>query len=141
MLFRKRSRTGIEPERGPVPLEVPGLPGGGRTVIGRHTRVVGRLSGDGPVVVHGDVKGTIAIRGGLSVRGGGRIDADVQAQSVDLAGEAHGRMSVSTRVSLSATGAFEGEMDTPILDVTQGSTVRGRARVAGLSSRTRPSSH
>ena len=141
MLFRKRIRTGIEPERGAVPLEIPGLLGGGRTVIGRHTRVVGRLSGEGPVVVHGDIKGTIAIRGGLSVRGGGRIEADVQAQSVDLAGEAHGRMSVSTRVSLSATGAFEGEMDTPILDVTQGSTVRGRARVAGLSPKSRSSSH
>jgi cytoskeletal protein CcmA (bactofilin family) len=141
MLFRKRTRTGIEPERGPVPLEIPGLLGGGRTVIGRRTRVVGRLSGEGPVVVHGDVKGTIAIRGGLIVRGGGRIEADVQAHSVDLAGEAHGRMSASTRVSLSATGAFEGEMDTPILDVTPGSTVRGRARVAGLSPKNRPSSH
>jgi len=141
MLFRKRTRTGVEPERGSVPLEIPGLLGGGRTVIGRHTRVVGRLSGEGPVVVHGDIKGTIAIRGGLSVRGGGRIEADVQAQSVDLAGEAHGRMSVSTRVSLSATGAFEGEMDTPILDVTPGSTISGRARVAGLSPGNRPSSH
>jgi cytoskeletal protein CcmA (bactofilin family) len=141
VLFRKRTRTGVEPERGPVPLEIPGFLEGGRTVIGRHTRIVGRLSGDGPVVVHGDIKGTIAIRGGLSVRGGGRVEADVQAQSVDLAGEAHGRMSVSRRISLSATGAFEGEMDTPILDVTQGSTVRGRARVAGLSSRSDPSSH
>ena len=139
MLFRKRTST--ESDGGPVPLDVPGLPMGGRTVIGRHTRVVGRLSGDGPIVVHGDIKGTIAIRGGLSVKGGGRIDADVQAHSVDLEGEAHGRMSVSTRVSLSATGAFEGEMDTPILDVTPGSTVRGHARVAGLSPKHRPSSH
>ena len=141
MLFRRRARTGGEPEQGPVPLESPALLGGGRTVIGRHTRVVGRLSGEGPVVVHGDIKGTIAIRGGLSVRGGGRIEADVQAHSVDLAGEAHGRMSVATRVSLSATGAFEGEMDTPILDVTPGSTVSGRARVAGLSPNTRLTSH
>jgi cytoskeletal protein CcmA (bactofilin family) len=141
MLFRKRTRTGIEPEGVPVPLEVPGLPMGGRTVIGRHTRVVGRLSGDGPIVVHGDIKGTIAIRGGLSVKDGGRVEADVQAHSVDLAGEAHGRMSVSTRVSLSATGVFEGEMDTPILDVTPGSTVRGHARVAGLAKKHRPTSH
>jgi len=141
MLFRKRSRTGVALEGGPPPFEVPGLAGGGRTVIGRHTRVVGRLSGEGPVVVHGDMKGTIAIRGGLSVRGGGRIEADVQAHSVDLAGEAHGRMTASTRVSLAATGAFEGEMDTPILDVMPGSTVSGRARVAGLSAKSRPSSH
>ena len=141
MLFRKRSSTRTGRESGPVPLEIPGLLGGGRTVIGRHTRVVGRLSGEGPVVVHGDIKGTISLRGGLSVRGGGRVEADVQAHTVDLAGEAQGRMSASTRVSISATGAFEGEMDTPILDVTPGSTVSGRARVAGLSPKGRSSSH
>jgi len=141
MLFRKRPPNDVVPEGSSVPLDLPALLGGGRTVIGRHTRVVGRLSGEGPVVVHGDMKGTIAIRGGLSVRGGGRIDADVQAHSVDLAGEAHGRMSASTRVSLSSTGAFEGEMDTPVLDVTPGSTVTGRARVAGLANKQRLWSH
>jgi cytoskeletal protein CcmA (bactofilin family) len=141
MLFRKRSRSADAPEAYPVPLEVPGLPGGGRTVIGTHTRVVGRLSGEGPVIVRGDLKGTIAIRGGLSVRGGGRIDADVRAHSVDLAGEAHGRMSAVARVSLTATGAFEGEMDTPILDVTPGSVIRGRARVAGNTMKVHRSSH
>ena len=141
MLFRKSPPKDVDPEAGAVPVDLPALLGGGRTVIGRRTRVVGRLSGAGPVVVHGDMKGTIAIRGGLSVRGGGRIDADVQAHSVDLAGEAHGRLSVSTRVSLSATGAFEGEMDTPVLDVTAGSIVSGRARVAGLSNKQRLWSH
>jgi cytoskeletal protein CcmA (bactofilin family) len=141
MLFRKRSRSIVEPVTPPAPAEVPGFPGGGRTVIGRCTRVAGRLYGDGPVVVRGDVKGTIAIRGGLSVRGGGRVDADVQAYSIDLAGEARGKMSAASRVSLTETGAFEGEMDTPILEVSPGSVVRGRARVAGLPTKDRRSSH
>src|SRR2546428_13330613 len=117
MLFRKRTRTGVEPERGPVPLEIPGLLGGGRTVIGRHTRVVGRLSGEGPVVVHGDIKGTIAIRGDLSVRGGGRIEADVQAQSGDLAGGAHRGVDGATRVRVFSNRAFEGGEGTADLHV------------------------
>ena len=117
--------------------EVPESASGGRTLVGRHTRIVGRIFGDGPVVVRGAVKGAIAIRGGLCVRSGGRIDADVEAYSVDLQGEARGKMSVSTRVSLTATGDFEGDMDTPILEVCPGSIVRGRARVAGLPGRDR----
>lgn len=141
MLFRKRARVNVEPEAAPTPPEIPALPGGGRTVIGRSTRVVGKLYGDGPVVVRGDVRGTIAIRGGLSVRGGARVDADVQAYSVDLAGEARGRMNAGSRVSLTGTGVFEGEMDTPILEVTPGSIVRGRARIAGLPTKDRRSSH
>jgi len=137
MLFRRRSRSTAEPETSPVPPDVPAPAAGGRTVIGRSTRVVGKLYGDGPVVVRGDVRGTIAIRGGLSVRGGGRVDADVQAHSIDLAGEARGRMSAASRVSVAETGDFEGEMDTPILEVSPGSIVRGHARVAGLPTKDR----
>ena len=141
MLFRRRTRAIVEPATAPVPPEVPVPQAGGRTVIGRSTRVVGKLYGDGPVVVRGDVKGTIAIRGGLSVRGGGRVDADVQAYSIDLAGEARGHISAASRVTLTETGDFEGEMDTPILEVSPGSVVRGRARVAGLPTKDRRSTH
>ena len=137
MFFRKREPKAETGEALPVVQEAPGSASGGRTLVGRHTRIVGRILGDGPVVVRGAVQGTIAIRGGLCVRNGGRIDADVEAHSVDLEGEARGRMSVSTRVSLSATGDFEGDMDTPILEVCPGSIVRGHARVAGLSGRDR----
>lgn len=137
MLFRKREPKTETGEALPVVPEAPGSAAGGRTLVGRHTRIVGRILGDGPVVVRGLVTGAIAIRGGLCVRSGGRIDADVEAHSVDLQGEARGKMSVSTRVSLSATGDFEGDMDTPILEVCPGSIVRGRARVAGLPVRDR----
>ena len=137
MFFRKREPKAETGETLPVVQEAPGSASGGRTLVGRHTRIVGRILGDGPVVVRGAVKGAIAIRGGLCVRNGGRIDADVEAHSVDLQGEARGRMSVSTRVSLSATGDFEGDMDTPVLEVCPGSIVRGHARVAGLPGRDR----
>ncbi|OLC54603.1 MAG: hypothetical protein AUH92_03685 [Acidobacteria bacterium 13_1_40CM_4_69_4] len=141
MLFRKRSPAREQQEAPPASLDPQAAPGGGRTVIGPHTRVMGKLLGDGPVVVRGAVQGTIAIRGGLSVRKGGRVDADVQAHSVDLEGEARGKVCASNRVTLSETGAFEGDMDTPILEVCPGSIVRGRARVAGLPTRERRSSH
>jgi len=141
VLFRKRSQTREQVEALPASLDPLAAPGGGRTVIGPHTRVIGKLLGDGPVVVRGALQGTIAIRGGLSIRRGARVEADVQAQSVDLEGEARGKLCASRRVTVSETGVFEGEMDTPILEVGPGSIVRGRARVAGLPTRERRSSH
>ncbi len=140
MLFRKRTQE-ARPEASPATLETSASAGGGRTIIGSHTRVMGKLVGDGPVVVLGAIQGTIAIRSGLSVRAGGRVEADIQAYSVDLEGEAHGKVCASQRVTMAGTGTFEGEMDTPILEVSPGSVVRGRARVAGLPTRERSSSH
>ncbi len=137
MLFRKRNATEGHPAASllPAALREALVPtGGGRTVIGPHTRIRGALRGDGPMVVRGTVEGEITLRGGLTVASKGRVEADVEAQSVDLSGEARGTMRASGRVALAETGFFEGEMTTPILEVRPGSVVRGRARVAGLPS-------
>jgi cytoskeletal protein CcmA (bactofilin family) len=141
VLFRRRDSKLDAGAALPAAVDTPGSAAGGRTLVGRHTRIVGKIFGDGPVVVRGAVNGTIALRGGLWVRSGGRIEADVEAQSVDLEGNARGKISATTRVSLSETGEFEGEMDTPILEVCPGSIVRGRARVAGFPTRDRRNSH
>jgi cytoskeletal protein CcmA (bactofilin family) len=141
MLFRRQTRSTPKPGIAPVPSEVPEPTAGGRTLIGRNTRIAGKLYGDGPVVVRGSLKGTVAIRGGLSVRGGARLEADVQAHSIDVAGEVRGRINAGSRVTLADTGAFEGEIETPVLDLSPGSILRGRARVAGLQTKERRSSH
>ncbi|HEX9428092.1 MAG TPA: polymer-forming cytoskeletal protein [Candidatus Polarisedimenticolia bacterium] len=107
-------------------------PGGGRTTIGAHTRIRGVIRGEGPVVIHGAVDGTIALRGGLTIGSSGRVTAEVEAQSVDLAGEARGSIRAAARVLVSATGLFEGEIATPVLQVQPGSIVSGRARVLGV---------
>jgi cytoskeletal protein CcmA (bactofilin family) len=101
-------------------------------VIGAQTRIRGTLSGEGPVLVRGAVEGGISIRGGLTVAPTGRIVAEVSARTIDLSGEARGTMRATTRVALSPTGVFEGEMATPILEVHPGSILRGRTKVAGV---------
>jgi cytoskeletal protein CcmA (bactofilin family) len=135
MLFRKKADPMIPPLGPPRPAPdvaeiAPG--GGGRTVVGAHTLIRGTLKGDGPLLVRGTVEGEIAVRGGLTVAPSGRVEAEVEARSVELEGEVRGSMRATARVALSASGIFEGEMATPVLEVRPGSIVRGRTRVAGL---------
>jgi cytoskeletal protein CcmA (bactofilin family) len=137
MIFRKRlepSGVPVTPPPATLDGELPVASGGGRTVIGPQTRVRGVLKGDGSIVVRGSVQGEIAIGGGLSVEVGGRLEADVEAGSAELAGEARGTLRVTSRVVLSSTGVFDGKMATPILEVHPGSVLRGSARVAGVPS-------
>jgi cytoskeletal protein CcmA (bactofilin family) len=134
MLFRRRQSGASPAEAALVPpaLRDPIAPsGGGRTVIGPQTRIRGKLRGDGPMMIRGAVTGEIALRGALTVAETGQVDADVEAQTVDLLGEIRGTMRASARVAMTETGTFEGEMTTPVLEVRPGSIVRGRARVAG----------
>jgi cytoskeletal protein CcmA (bactofilin family) len=135
MLFRRRTEDSNVPPAGVSPAEegeVPRAPGSGRTVVGSQTRIRGTLKGEGSVIVRGEVEGEITIGGGLTITSTGRVDADVEAETVDLAGEARGTVRATSRVNLSPTGVFEGEVATPILEVQPGSVLQGRARVAGV---------
>ena len=135
MLFRRRTEPSapIPTPAVPSPAAQIGVPlGGGGTVVGAQTRVRGTIRGNGPVLVRGSVKGEILIKGGLTVSSTGMIEADVEAQSVELSGELRGAVRATSRVVMSPTGVFEGEMATPVLEVQPGSVVRGRARVAGF---------
>lgn len=107
-------------------------PGGGRTVISPHTRIRGSLKGDGSVLVRGTVQGGIAIGGRLMVAETGSVEADVEAQSVEIAGRARGSINAVSRVVLSPTGVFEGRLATPVLDLRPGAVLQGRARILGV---------
>jgi len=144
MLFRKtRGDAGPEAQALPAGWDSEASappPGGGRTVIGPLTRIRGTIRGEGSLLVRGVVEGEVQIKGILTIAPGATLDADIEAESVDLAGEARGSMRAATRVAVADTGEFEGDMTTPILDARPGSIIHGRARVAGVEPH-RPLSH
>ena len=107
----------------------------GRTIIGAHTRIRGTLRGNGPLLVQGSLQGEIDLSGDLIVSPGGSIEAEVDVQSIDLAGRASGSLRASSRVHIGPTGCFEGQMATPIIDLHPGSVLRGRATIAGPAGR------
>ena len=107
-------------------------PIGGRTVVGRQTLVRGVVKGDGPVVIRGAVEGEIVLKGSLSVAPGGRVDAEVQAHTVEISGEAQGTMRAAGRVLMSPSAVFEGDMHAASLITQPGSILQGRARITGM---------
>jgi cytoskeletal protein CcmA (bactofilin family) len=89
------------------------------------------------LLVQGSVEGEIDLQGNMTVSAGGRVEAEAEVQSLELAGRATGSMRVSDHVHISSTGMFEGQMATPVIKTRPGSVLRGRATIAGGTSRTR----
>ncbi|HXH28143.1 MAG TPA: polymer-forming cytoskeletal protein [Candidatus Polarisedimenticolia bacterium] len=114
------------------------LAAGGRSFIGALTRVRGTLRCGGTLMVLGSLEGEGHVKGDLLVPQGGRVEADVEARSVELAGEARGSIRAEGCVRLEETALFEGEIQAASLQVRPGSILRGRTRVMGDPSSTRP---
>ena len=62
------------------------------TVIGSSIVIDGEISGDEDLVIQGTVKGKISLKESLFVEGSGVVEADIETQNVEIAGQVTGNI-------------------------------------------------
>jgi cytoskeletal protein CcmA (bactofilin family) len=83
---------------------------GGEAIIGRTTRVRGRITGDGDLIVDGIVDGDISVRGDLTIGEGAKASSAVDAQAVTVRGELDGDVSARGIVRLESGARMRGDI-------------------------------
>jgi cytoskeletal protein CcmA (bactofilin family) len=136
MLFRRRDRQASPPPSLDTEAGVlERLRGGQRTVIGARTRVRGSLRGEGAVLICGTLKGDILVQGGLTIAPGATVEARVEVERARVAGRVEGELRAHDSVRIDGTGTIDGGLAAPSVDLRFGSTLRGRASIAGAGRR------
>jgi cytoskeletal protein CcmA (bactofilin family) len=99
---------------------------GSEAVIGRTTRVRGKVSGDGDLLIEGNVEGDISVRGDLTVAEGGRATSSVEAQAVTLRGELEGDVVASGVVRIETGARVRGDVKGESVAIDEGAEFVGR---------------
>jgi cytoskeletal protein CcmA (bactofilin family) len=99
-------------------------------VIGRSTRVRGRVSGDGDLLVEGSIEGDIDVRGDLTISEGGRATSTVKAEAVTLRGELEGDVRASGVVRIEGSARVRGDMQGESVSLEEGAEFIGRLDMA-----------
>ncbi|MGD0679260.1 MAG: polymer-forming cytoskeletal protein, partial [Polyangiaceae bacterium] len=95
------------------------------TVIGRATRVRGRVTGESDLEVHGFVEGDIAIDGDVTIDAQGIVDGNVQGRRVKIRGAVKGDLAGEESVYLEEGARVVGDVRAPHVAVAEGALVRG----------------
>jgi cytoskeletal protein CcmA (bactofilin family) len=103
---------------------------GREAIIGRSTRVRGRVSGDGDLVIEGTLEGDITLRGDLTISEGGRATSTVEAAAVTLRGELDGDVRASGSVRIEAGARVRGDMHAESVSLEEGAEFVGRLDAA-----------
>lgn len=101
-----------------------------RSALGEGTIVNGKLSFDAPVRIDGRLKGEIFSSKALIVGASGEIDANITVASLIVRGSVKGTIKATERIELLSGAELEGQVQTPILVVAEGSRFNGHCRVA-----------
>jgi len=97
----------------------------GKTIIGKTIIIEGEIEGAEDLVVQGTVKGSIVLKENLSVEPSGLVEADVQTQNVDVAGEIKGDITATNKVEIKKEGKMIGDIRAPRILIADGALFKG----------------
>jgi len=109
-----------------------GRRGGRRKVavlIGEASNIMGKCIFHGTTVLNGTVDGEILCRGTLTVGPRGLARANITADSVVIEGEVVGNVTVQERVELTVTARMVGDIQAPVIMISEGVQFHGNCRV------------
>ena len=97
------------------------------TVIGSTIVIDGEISGDEDLVIQGTVKGKISLKESLIVANSGVVEADIETQNVEIAGQVTGNIAATDRVELKSDCRVVGDIKAPRILIADGASPFGAA--------------
>ena len=125
----KKSEPEVSPQptavKRPAPARTEGS-GPRKSRIGPGLRLKGELHSEEDVIIEGRVEGSITLKDhGVIVEESGRVDADVTASTICVAGEVHGNLHGTEQVVLLKTGRVEGDIFAKSVTLETGAQFKG----------------
>ena len=100
-----------------------------KSIAGSDVEITGSITFKGELVFNGKLKGG-GIKGRvLSIGGGSQVAGDIEAQSVVIAGDVRGNVTVAEKCELKATAQVHGNLSTSRLAMEDGATLIGQAQI------------
>ena len=95
------------------------------TVIGSSITIEGEITSDEAVVVQGSVKGKLSSQQAVFVENSASIEADVEADAVEISGVLTGNIEAKARVEIKAEGKMIGDVKSPRILIADGALFKG----------------
>ncbi len=119
-------RRESEPQR-PV---IPQHPIGFETVLGANSKLEGHFISEGNVRLDGEFSGTLDIQGNVLVGETAKINANIEARNISIAGSVRGNVT-GNKVQLLRTGRIWGDITASALTTEEGAFIDGKITMTG----------
>ena len=115
-----RNGEDLQGDAGPAPRA---------TVIGPGVSIKGELRGEGALTMLGQFEGEVVLNGAVHIGPEARVDANITAGEITIAGAVRGNLSAAGRVEILGRGSLTGTLKSESLSAGSGATVKGEVWV------------
>src|SRR5262245_7097686 len=127
--FTNRRQSDSEVDK-QAPKPIPQHPVGFETVLGAGSSMEGSLTTKGNVRLDGDFTGTLDIKGNVLVGETAKINANIDARNISIAGAVRGNVT-GNKVQLLRTGRIWGDITANALTTEEGAFIDGKITMEG----------
>jgi len=103
--------------------------GGSNAFLGKGSRVVGKLTFEGPVRIEGHVEGEITAQDALTIGEGAVVNAQIVGNAVVIQGRVTGDVTARKRLEIRAPGKLYGNITSPSLVIQEGVVFEGQCNM------------
>lgn len=95
------------------------------TIIGEKTVIQGTLLAEDTLRIDGTVKGEAISKGSVIIGEHGKVEGDVTAVEILVAGTVNGNLHIQEKAELTSTGCVNGDIHTRSLVIDEGASFKG----------------
>lgn len=99
------------------------------TVISRGVKIEGKLSCSGSIRLDGEVQGDISSQSTVIVGENGKVNGQINADSITIGGKVTGTVRAKEKIVLEAKANLKGDIITKILSVDAGAVFNGNSKM------------
>jgi cytoskeletal protein CcmA (bactofilin family) len=104
------------------------------TIVGAGARLEGNVVSAGSLRIDGQVKGQINAEGDVALSPQSKVEADIRAENVSVAGAFNGNIIVKTKAHLARGGRVDGNITSKTLVIEEGGIFHGQSIMDGGAS-------
>jgi cytoskeletal protein CcmA (bactofilin family) len=98
-----------------------------QAVLGRDVTITGEIRSHEPLIIEGEVEGTIDVAGHLlTIAPNGKVRASVQAKEIDVLGSLQGNVDDADKIYIRSGARFVGDIHSRAIVIEDGGFIRGK---------------
>ena len=128
-LFNKK-----QDEKKPV---APPAPAGKKeaTYFGKNLKIKGNVSGNGDIIILGELEGEFNLKGALQVAEPASVTGEVKANNITVKGSVEGTITAVEKIHLDPTAKIRGHINSPKISVMDGALFDGEITMSSQSAK------
>jgi cytoskeletal protein CcmA (bactofilin family) len=114
-------------------------PNGELSLIGTGTVVQGKVMTEGSIRIDGTMVGDVVAKANAAIGSSGKLDGNLSAKNVSLAGSVKGTITASEKLILESKSVLQGDIRASKLVVDEGATFDGQCSMSTEGGEVKPS--